>query len=555
MPTIATLADRVWDYVLRTQPFYALRAGQVVDRLPSGSLAEAEERAALGRSVREALSEAVPLDQDERDTAALLRFIADDWARGDESWWWHFPVAPYQMYEFSLTAPQAFGAISFADPAADVERFHSLAADLARRVRGAEEKLRAQAERGWVMPREALPGFGSTVEGVRISMRRLLTLDESRLEPLSPALRGKLQDGLRRIETNELAPAVESLMRYLDGPGRDTAADGAGLGQYPGGERAYRELVRQYASFDISPEEVHELGLAQVAELTEKMAKVRAEAGFDGGEAAYRKALEADERFHARSAADVAATYRKHLAAIEPVVGQWFSVLPKAGYDIERLDPELEAGLSYGYYEVPGPAGPVGRYRYNGSGLDTRSQINAASLIFHELVPGHHFHLARQAEDAALHPVRGVFAPELLGAYTEGWAEYAASLGMEMGLYEDPWDRYGHYVHQRFTAQRLVVDTGLNALGWSVGKAAAYMASTTMESPEQIRTEILRYSTDMPGQALGYRLGCLKFRELRNRAADALGPAFDLRAFHEVVLAAGALPLTAVGENVTRFIG
>lgn len=312
--------------------------------------------------------------------------------------------------------------------------------------------------------------------------------------------------------------------------------------------------MRQYASFDISPEEVHELGLAQVAELTEQMAKLRAEVGFDGDEAAYRRVLEADERFHARGADDVAATYRRHIAAIEPLVGGWFSVLPEAGYEVERLDPELEAGLSYGYYEQPGPTNPAGRYRYNGSGLDTRSQIDAATLIYHELVPGHHFHLARQEEDAGLHPVRGVFAPELLGAYTEGWAEYAASLGTEMGLYTDPWDRYGHYVHQRFTAQRLVVDTGLNALGWSLEEAARYMASTTMESPGQIRTETLRYSTDMPGQALGYRLGFLKFWELRSRAAEALGPAFDVRDFHEIVLGAGALPLTAVAENVASFV-
>ncbi|RBM18313.1 DUF885 domain-containing protein [Prauserella sp. PE36] len=554
--TIRSLADRVWDHVLRTEPHYALRNGQPVERLPCGSHEEAEERVAVGRSVREALIgiDVAALEQDERNTAALLRFVADDWTRADESWWWHFPVAPYQMFEFSHTAPQVFDVITFADSTADVERFHALAADLARRVRVAEAKLRAQAERGWGIPRAALPGFVSTVEGMRVAMRRWLTLDDSRLEPLSPALRGRLQDGLRRVEENDILPAVDSLLRYLDGTGRDTAAGGVGLGQYPGGERAYRELVRQYASFDISPEEVHELGLAQVAELTEQMAKLRAEVGFDGDEAAYRRVLEADERFHARGADDVAATYRRHIAAIEPLVGGWFSVLPEAGYEVERLDPELEAGLSYGYYEQPGPTNPAGRYRYNGSGLDTRSQIDAATLIYHELVPGHHFHLARQEEDASLHPVRGVFAPELLGAYTEGWAEYAASLGTEMGLYTDPWDRYGHYVHQRFTAQRLVVDTGLNALGWSLEEAARYMASTTMESPGQIRTETLRYSTDMPGQALGYRLGFLKFWELRSRAAEALGPAFDVRDFHEIVLGAGALPLTAVAENVASFV-
>ncbi|WP_051898724.1 DUF885 domain-containing protein [Sciscionella sediminilitoris] len=555
-PTVRALADQVWDHVLRTEPHYTLRTGRPVEHLPSGSLAEAEDRAAMGRSMRVALAgiDEAALERDERDTAALLHFIADHWAGADQSWWWHFPVAPYQMYELSFTAPQAFDVITFTDPNTDVERFRSLAGDLARRVRGAEAKLRAQAASGWGTPQAALPGFVSTVVGLRAAMQRWLTLDEHRIEPLSPALRGRLTDGLRRTASNDILPAIDSLLRYLDGPARDTAVPGAGLGQYPGGEQAYRQLVRQYASYDISPEQVHAIGQAQVAELTEKMAQLRSETGFDGDEAAYRNILETDERFHARCAEDVAATYRRHLAAIEPRIGQWFSVTPKARHAVERLDPELEAGLSYGYYEQPGPANPVGRYRYNGSGLDSRSQINAATLIFHELVPGHHFHLARQEEDTALHPIRGMFAPELLGAYTEGWAEYAASLGTEMGLYTDPWDRYGHYVHQRLTAQRLVVDTGLNAFGWSLEKAAAYMASTTMESSQQIHTETLRYSTDMPGQALGYRLGFLKFWELREHAAQKLGPAFDIRAFHEVILGPGALPFTAVGENMANFV-
>ncbi|WP_409179508.1 DUF885 domain-containing protein [Amycolatopsis sp. VS8301801F10] len=552
-PTVRALADRVWDHVLRTEPHHALRAGHPVEHLPSGSLDEAEERAATGRSVRAALAEIDDAALD-RDTAALLHFVADQWACAGESWWWHFPVAPYQLFELSFTAPQAFDAITFADPDADVELFRSLAGDLARRVRGAEAKLRAQAERGWGAPRAALPGFVSAVAGLRAATQRWLTLDEHRVEHLSPALRGRLADGLGRAVTNDVLPAVDSLLRYLDGPARDTAAPGVGLGRYPGGEEAYRRLVRQYASYDISPEQVHDIGQAQVAELTEKMAELRSETGFDGDEAAYRKVLEADERFHARRAEDVAATYQRHLAAIEPLLGHWFSVLPKAPHTVERLDPELEAGLSYGYYEPPGPANPAGRYRYNGSGLDSRAQINAATLIFHELVPGHHFHLARQEEDTALHPIRGKLAPELLGAYTEGWAEYAASLGMEMGLYADPWDRYGHYAHQRLTAQRLVVDTGLNVFGWSLEKAEAYLAATTLESPSQIHTETLRYSTDMPGQALGYRLGFLKFWELREQAARTLGPAFDVRAFHEVVLGPGALPLAAVSENTADFV-
>lgn len=559
-PVVREVLDLVWDRVVRTSPYFALRAGAAVEGLPRGSIEEAGRDAVVGREVRKRLRgvDFGGLSPVERDTVALLEYVAGEWCRAEESWWWHFPVAPYQVYELASHAPKAFGSIGLDGDrdsvSSDVGRYLGLARDIAGWADVAREKFVRQVDRGWGLPRDALPGFVAVVRGLRARVPQWLAVDDERTGRLDAAGRTALLDRLDRIQRDEIIPAFDRLLAYLTGPAEDTAVYGVGLSQYPGGEGAYRQLVRSYATFDVTPEQVHRLGLEQVAQLTEQLAAVRAEVGFVGGEREYRRVLEADPRFHARCADEVAATYRRHLAAVEPLVDQWFAVVPAAEYGLERLDEVFEASMSYGDYEPPTSRDPVGRYRYNGSGFDTRSQINAAALILHELVPGHHFHLARQAEDKSLHPVRAELAPMLLGAYTEGWAEYAASLGDEMGVYADPWERYGYYLHQRFTAQRLVVDTGLNAFGWSLGKAREYMAAMTMESEEQVRTETLRYSTDMPGQALGYRLGCLKLWELRRRASDALGTAFDVRDFHEVVLGSGALPLTAVGENITRFI-
>lgn len=552
---IKDIADAAWSHVLTTQPYFALRTGAPIARLPHGTLDEAARDAALGRRILTELSDvdAGRLTANDRNTAALLRYVAEEWAKAEDAWWWHFPVAPYQTYMLSTYGQQILQPFVFTDDA-DAERFLSLAADTAAWVRAAREKVHKQLKAGWGLPRPALAGFVTTMRGHRAAAEEWLRVDEARTRQLSTAQRGSLLDGLDRILTDELLVAFDEILDYLTGPAEDTAVDGVGLAQYPGGEAAYRQLVHNYATFDIAPEEVHRLGLEQVEQLTEEMAKVRAEVGFNGGEQAYRQALEADPRFHAANPEDVADTYRRHVKAIEPLVEKWFSITPQAPYGVERLDAALEPSLSYGMYEPPTPRNPVGRYRFNGSGLDTRSQINAAALILHELVPGHHFHLARQAEDERLHPLRSQLAPLMLGAYTEGWAEYAASLGFEMGVYDDPWDRYGSYQHQRFVAQRLVVDTGLNLLGWPLEKARDYMSQTTMESEQQIQTETLRYSTDMPAQALGYRLGWLKLWELRHRAEDALGDAFDVRDFHEVVLGAGALPLTAVEDNVEKFI-
>jgi uncharacterized protein (DUF885 family) len=292
--------------------------------------------------------------------------------------------------------------------------------------------------------------------------------------------------------------------------------------------------------------------LEQVAALTEAMTEKRSELGFTGDEAAFAQHLVEAGRMHAATAEDVEATFMRHIGRIEPLVSKYFSVLPEAPYGVRRLDAASEAGQSYGYYQTPMEGEPVGLYRYNGSGLETRSQINAAPLIFHELVPGHHFHLARQKENESL-PMLRREAIELT-VFNEGWAEYSANLAGEMGLYDDPYDAYGHLIHQRFLAQRLVVDTGMNAFDWPLEKAREFMKANTLESDEQVATETLRYSTDMPAQALGYRLGFLKFTELRAKAESELGEAFDIRDFHEVILGAGALPMTEVEASVDRYI-
>lgn len=551
---VTILANEVWDWTVRRNPYFALRAGRTVESFPLRTLEEAETDARHASSLLDRLHAVDPgaLSNVDRLTHAYLRQSLAERARSHEAWWWSFPVAPYQLYEKGLYLQQVLMPFVFEDDTGD--RYLGLLRDLAAGVHAMRDKLEAQVARGWGLPAPALAGFVAAVAAQRAAMSKGARMDGRDVDRLGASARETLAQRVDRLVDDELLPSYDGVLAYLEGPGRDTAVDGVGLSQYPRGEQAYRTLVQQYATYPVDPEELHATGAEQVASLTEQMAEVRAATRFDGTEAEYRHVLKADERFHAASSEDVAATYRRHIASVEPLVDGWFAVTPQAAHGIERLDPSMEAGMSYGYYEPPTSATPVGRYRFNGSGLDTRSQLNAAALILHELVPGHHFHLARQAEDKGLPRIRSEVAPLTLSAYTEGWAEYAASLGFEMGLYDDPFDRYGALVHQRFIAQRLVVDTGLNLLGWSLDEARDYMSRMTMESDEQVRAETLRYSTDLPGQALAYRVGWLKFWELRDRASKALGSDFDVRAFHEVILAPGALPLSLVEDNVDEWL-
>jgi uncharacterized protein (DUF885 family) len=426
-----------------------------------------------------------------------------------------------------------------------------LAADYRARVHEFGVHLADQAQAGIRLPRPALPGARGSLERSKVAAQALLMPAPERLEALGSGGASRLRDRIAKV-SEEVTAAFDQVLTLLCDDYLAAAPAEVGHLQYDGGAANYARLIRLHTSSDRSAEEIHTIGLEQVAALAEQMASVRAQLGFTGAEAEFHAQLGADSRFYARTPQDVERTFMRHVAALEPHLGSLFSVLPQAPFGVARLAADLEPGMTYGYYQPPTPADPVGRYMYNGSSLDKRSLLTAGTLIFHELAPGHHFHLARQAENQALHPLRRQAVD--FGAFNEGWAEYAAGLCHEVGLYADPYDHYGRLAHERFTAQRLVLDTGMNVLGWSLEQARGYMRANTIESDVQIATETLRYSTDLPGQALAYRLGYIEFENLRSKAKRAIGQRFDISQFNETLLGPGALPFSVVADNVTTMI-
>jgi uncharacterized protein (DUF885 family) len=324
-----------------------------------------------------------------------------------------------------------------------------------------------------------------------------------------------------------------------------------GLGQYPGGKAYYGRLVRFHTTLDVTPEEVHEVGLADVERLNGELDEVRAAVGFEGSLEEFRLRLRADPRFVPSTPDEIA---DRLLAAQERIVTKiplFFGKTPSAPAGIRRLPPNLEGALTYGYYQEPTASDPRGYYFYNGSSLGDRSLLSAAGLVYRELVPGRHFQKSLQLENSDLPGFRREAG---WTAYTEGWGEYASSLAGEMGMYEDPYDRAGRIGMELFLSARLVVDTGMNALGWSLARAIQYMSENTLESDAEIAMETLRYSCDIPGEALAYRLGSAKIRELRVRSERALGPGFDVRRFHDAVLGSGPMPLALLERHVDWFI-
>jgi uncharacterized protein (DUF885 family) len=248
---------------------------------------------------------------------------------------------------------------------------------------------------------------------------------------------------------------------------------------------------------------------------------------------------------YAASPAEVERLFQDHLDRLAPHLPRYFATLPAAPFRLRRLEAALEGGLTYGFYQPPGLDG-VGYYHYNGSDLANRPLLQAASVIFHEGMPGHHLQLGRLREATGLHPIRRELS-ELrtyaLNGYLEGWAEYAAGFCEEIGLYDNPLDRYGRLCAERFQAARLVVDTGLNVRGWSRARAAEYLEVYGSLSPVEIGTEVYRYAVDDPGQALAYHIGHWSLRRLRGGG--------DPRAFHEAVLRPGPLPLRVLAAHVS----
>ena len=304
-----------------------------------------------------------------------------------------------------------------------------------------------------------------------------------------------------------------------------------------------------HTTMDLTPEQVHAAGHARMARIQAEMAEVRRTLGFTGSEAEFAVYLRRQPGAVASSADDIGEKMRKHKDRIEKRFDEFFAQRPSAQYDLERLPQALEGSMTWGYFSSPSGEEKRGIYYYNGSKLDSQAVIAAASLVFHELVPGHHLHMDLQINNPNLSPFRRA---GLVNAYNEGWAEYAATLTGEMGLYDDPYDRYGRLSQDAFLTCRLVVDTGMNTLGWTWDQAKQYMREHTMCAEGEIESDTLRYSCGIPAQSLAYKLGDEEILRMRGVVQARLKEKFSFRDFHSAVLGCGAMPLPVLEWHLDK---
>lgn len=552
---VAALAEEAWQEQLRQSVYLQVKQGLLVRELPDLTPEQAAADLRFARSLLDRIA-AIPsgeLAPQDALTLAVLRFDAEGTVAAEPYYWLRFPVTPY-VAGWSLNfAHQAMASHPFDEPDEHTENYLGLLGEYADALDQMQAHLEGQGERGIYLPRPALPGIAGLFRSFREGVRARMTVSPERLAALSEEGHERFAGQVEETIGGRVLPAFDALLAVLESDAyRSAASEDVGLARYPDGEAYYRHLVRRHTTMDVTPEELHELGERRVAELQAEMEAIRAEVGFRGTQAEFHDALRRDPRFLARTPEEVEARFREYIARIEPLVPRLFSRTPQAPYGVRRLDPAAEATMTFGYYNPPTPAEPKGIYYYNGSRLGERSLVFAGPLIFHELVPGHHFHLALQSENEALPLYRREYLGA--GAFNEGWGNYGAFLAREQGLLDDPYDRYGWAIFDMFISARLVVDTGMNLLGWSLEDGRDFMRRHTFQSETEILTESLRYSTDLHGQALAYKAGLEKLLELRRRARELAGDDFSLKAFHDAVLGSGALPLTVLEEHLERVL-
>ena len=365
--------------------------------------------------------------------------------------------------------------------------------------------------------------------------------DQTRLENL----------GVAAMES-AVIPAYSALLKFFEESYLPAARQQPGLSGVAGGREIYPVLVKHFTTLDLTPDDVHQIGLDEVSRIRAEMDDIiRNDLEFDGTFAEFLDFLRTDPQFYATSEIELLKEAAWLAKQIDGQMPKFFGTLPRLSYGVIPVPKEIAPNYTTGrYWNGNAAQGLAGNYVVNTYDLTQRPLYNLPSLTLHEGVPGHHHQISLSQELTNVPKFRQSLYP---GAFGEGWGLYAEKLGVEMGLYKTPYENFGRLTYEMWRACRLVVDTGLHWKGWTREQAEACFFENSALAPHNIRTEVERYIS-WPGQALSYKIGELKILELRRKAEAALGPAFSIRAFHDAVLLDGGVPLNILEAKIDRWI-
>jgi uncharacterized protein (DUF885 family) len=414
--------------------------------------------------------------------------------------------------------------------------------------------MRAGMAQGVVQPRVVMEKVQPQLEPMLVSdatqslfYRPVTSFPES----FTPQDRERLTAAFKKAIETEIVPAYRRLHSFIRDEYLPKTRSTVGISSLPEGDAWYAYLVKLQTTTNLTPAEIHELGLKEVARIRGEMQKVMREVGFKGDLAAFFAYLRSDPRFYYTKPDDLLDGYRALKSKAAEAAPRLFAVMPKADFEIRAVEEFRARSAATASYRSATPDGSrPGIFYVNTYDLKSRPRYAMQAIYLHEAVPGHHFQGSIQRELENLPSFRRFSG---YTAYSEGWGLYAESLGGELGFYTDPYDHFGALGTEVFRAVRLVVDTGMHSKGWSREQAIEYMSANAPVGASDAVSEIERYIAN-PGQALAYKVGELKLKELRARAASRLGDRFDLREFHSQILTDGALPLDVLDAKIDRWV-
>jgi uncharacterized protein (DUF885 family) len=418
--------------------------------------------------------------------------------------------------------------------------------DIPRYFREQIANMRAGLKRGFTPPRVTLQGREKSIQLVaegKPEDNQLYTPFKEPMVGIAPEEQAKLKAEAAQVIRDIVQPAYADLLKFFRDEYVPRTRTTLAAYDLPDGKAFYRQTIREYTTLNLSPEEIHKIGLDEVAKLHAQMVDVMKETGFKGDFPAFLQFLRTDPQFYAKTPQELLNRAAWIAKVFDGKASQYFGYLPRARFTIKPVPPDLAP------FYTSGRGGP-GVYLVNTYDLPHRPLYNLTALTLHESAPGHAFQIPIALE----HKNQPEFRQhDYISAYGEGWALYCEKLGVEMGMYETPYDRFGMLGWQIWRAVRLVVDTGIHSQGWTREQALKYMHDYTALPDHEIETEVDRYIA-WPGQALSYYLGELAIVRAREKAEKALGPKFNIRAFHDTVLELGSVPLPVLTARIDRFI-
>ena len=407
--------------------------------------------------------------------------------------------------------------------------------------------MRAGLKRGFSVPRAVLAGRDVSIAAVADVKDPTQTGFYAPLQHMPSnipvATAAAIQADARAKIGHDVIPAYAKLLTFFRNEYMPQARTTLAAEALPDGKDYYRQQIREYTTLDLDPEAIHEIGLKEVARIDAQMRETMQATGFKGDFPAFLKFLRSDSQFYAKTPEELLMHAAWIAKRVDGKLSQFFGLLPRGRFGIEPVPAAIAPFWTAG-------RGSARTYWVNTYDLPSRPLYNLTALTLHESAPGHSLQGALSEEHKAQPEFR---SKSYISAYGEGWALYCEKLGKEMGIYQTPYDDFGRLSYEMWRAARLVIDTGIHHKGWTRAQAIGYLAERTALSQHEVETEVDRYIS-WPGQALSYKLGEIKILELRARAEKQLGPKFDIRAFHDAVLAEGSVPLPVLEQRIDAFI-